>query len=318
MKSNSILSDIIRTVGYEVPYDASCKRVLANKELLARTMKECIDDFKKCKIRDIVNKYIEGEPLISTEPVNADGIRDAGQITGMATEDKSLTEGTVTFDIKFAAFTPKGEKIIVNIEAQNKFNLEYLFKFRGGYYCARMVTSQNGTEFTHSEYHKIKRVYNIWICPYPTKDLLGTIVRKRNHMELEKNGKIEILDHDDLTTTILVCLGERSEEPTLTDLLEVALSNKIDPEEKIKILEEKYSIPMTIELEEEVVNMCNLSQGIKEEGIEIGIDIGDEKRIIISIENLMRTVNFSLEQAMYALDIPEADRAYYANAINGK
>jgi hypothetical protein len=63
-----------------------------------------------------------------------------------------------------------------------------------------------------------------------------------------------------------------------------------------------------------VNNMCNLSQGIKDEGRREG----DEKRIIISIENLMRTVNFSLEQAMYALDIPEADRAYYANAINGK
>jgi predicted transposase YdaD len=141
-------------------------------------------------------------------------------------------------------------------------------------------------------------------------------------VELDKNGNIEILEHDDLSTTILVCLGERSEEPTLTDLLEVALSNKIDPEEKIKILEEKYSIPMTIDLEEEVMNMCNLSQGIKEEGIEIGLERGlergHEERTIISIENLMRTVNFSLEQAMYALDIPEADRAYYANVINGK
>jgi hypothetical protein len=314
------LANTIRAVGYEVPYDASCKKLLAKKEFLARIMKDCIDDFKKCRISDIIRKYIEGEPQISTEPLNADErVRDAGQITGMATEDKSLTEGTVTFDIKFSAFTPKGEKIIINIEAQNKFNLEHLLKYRGSYYRARMVSSQHGTEFTNSEYHKLKRVYNIWICPYPTKDLRGTIVRKRNHMvELDKNGNIEILEHDDLSTTILVCLGERSEEPTLTDLLEVALSNKIDPEEKIKILEEKYSIPMTIDLEEEVVNMCNLSEGVKQIGREEGIEIGREENTIVSIENLMRTVNFSLEQAMYALDIPEADRAYYANAINGK
>jgi hypothetical protein len=309
-----------------VPYDTSCKKILAKKEFLARIMKDCIDDFKKCRIRDIIRKYIEGEPQISTEPLNADEIRDAGQIIGMATEDKSITEGTVTFDIKFSAFTPKGEKIIINIEAQNKFNLEYLLKYRGSYYRARMVSSQHGTEFTNSEYHKLKRVYNIWICPYPTNDLRGTIVRKRKHMELERdNGIIETTEYDGLTTTILVCLGERSEEPTLTDLLEVALSNKIDPEEKIKILEEKYSIPMTIELEEEVMNMCNLSQGVKEEGrregiaegIELGRAEGREEKALL-IENLMETLKLSMQQAMDALKIPDADRLYYANAIKEK
>jgi predicted transposase YdaD len=117
-------------------------------------------------------------------------------------------------------------------------------------------------------------------------------------------------------------------------LLEVALSNKIDPEEKMKILEEKYSIPMTVDLEEEIVNMCNLSEGVRDEGIEIGLERGraegreegraeglaegDEKRIIISIENLMKNLKLSFDQAMNALGIPETDRAYYANAINEK
>jgi hypothetical protein len=275
MKSNSILSETIRAVGYEVPYDSSCKKLLANKELLARTMKDCIDDFKPCRIKDIIEKYIEGDPLISTEPVNADGkIRDAGQITGMTTEDKSLTEGTVTFDIKFAAFTPKGEKVIINIEAQNDFNPGYLLEDRAGYYCARMVVAQNGTEFKHSEYGKIKRVYSIFICPYPKKDLRGTITRFPQVREITKGNEVRTLEHNSLMSVVLVGLGERSEEPTITDLLEVALSNKIDPEEKIKILEEKYSIPMTIELEEEVVNMCNLSEGVRDEGIEIGLERG--------------------------------------------
>jgi hypothetical protein len=138
-------------------------------------------------------------------------------------------------------------------------------------------------------------------------------------MELERdNGIIETTEYDGLTSTILVCLGKRSEEATLTDLLEVALSNKIDPEEKIRILEEKYSIPMTIELEEEVMNMCNLSQGIKDEGIEIGLERGREENTIVSVENLMETLKLSMQQAMDALKIPEAKRAYYANAINSK
>jgi hypothetical protein len=32
----------------------------------------------------------------------------------------------------------------------------------------------------------------------------------------------------------------------------------------------------------------------------------------------METLKLSLEQAMYALKIPEADRAYYLNTLNGK
>jgi hypothetical protein len=279
-------------------------------------MKTCIHDFKKCKIKDIIEKYIEGEPLISKEPVHADEkVRDAGQITGMTTEDKSLTEGTVTFDIKFAAFTPKGEKIIVNIEAQNRFHFDNLLKYRGGYYCSRMVSSQNGTEFTHSEYHKIKRVYNIFICPYPTRELRGTIIKLRNFIDFEREDEvIETTEYDGLMSTILVCLGKRSEKATLTDLLEVALSNKIDPEEKIKILEEKYSIPMTVDLEEEIVNMCNLSEGVRDEGIEIGL----KNATLASIKSLMKNLKISIDQAMNTLDIPDADRAYYANAINGK
>jgi hypothetical protein len=46
--------------------------------------------------------------------------------------------------------------------------------------------------------------------------------------------------------------------------------------------------------------------------------MGHEERIIISVKNLMETLKLSMQQAMDALKIPEADRAYYANAINGK
>jgi hypothetical protein len=193
---------------------------------------------------------------------------------------------------------------------------------RAGYYCARMVVAQHGTEFTHSEYHKIKRVYSIFICPYPKKELRGTITEFPQVRKISNGEEVKILEHNSLMSVVLIGLGKRSEEATLTDLLEVVLSNKIDPTEKIKILEEKYSIPMTIELEEEVVNMCNLSKGVKDEGIKIGmkrgLERGREERTIVSIKNLMETLKLSMQQAMDALKIPEADRAYYANAINGK
>jgi predicted transposase YdaD len=69
-------------------------------------------------------------------------------------------------------------------------------------------------------------------------------------------------------------------------------------------------------------NMCNLSEGVKNEGIKIGLELGREEgrkeRTIVSVKSLMKNLKLSIDQAMNALDIPEADRAYYANAINGK
>jgi predicted transposase YdaD len=108
----------------------------------------------------------------------------------------------------------------------------------------------------------------------------------------------------------------------LINMLEVLLSNDIDPSDKKEILENEFSIPMSITLEEEVLNMCNLSQGVKNKGIQIGRAEGRTEGIkegtLASIKNLMETMKLSIQQAMDALKIPEADRAYYVNAINGK
>ena len=45
--------------------------------------------------------------------------------------------------------------------------------------------------------------------------------------------------------------------------------------EKKKILEEEFGVAMNEELEREVLVMCNLSQGVKAEGREEGINIGE-------------------------------------------
>jgi hypothetical protein len=64
--------------------------------------------------------------------------------------------------------------------------------------------------------------------------------------------------------------------------------------------------------------MCDLSEGVRDEGIEIGLERGVKVGNLASIKNLMETMNWSLQQAMNALKIPEVDRLYYANAINGE
>ena len=65
MKKENILAKRITTAKTLSSYDEACKRLLANKQILAWIMKTCVNEFHNCSIEDIVEKYIEGTPEIS-------------------------------------------------------------------------------------------------------------------------------------------------------------------------------------------------------------------------------------------------------------
>ena len=86
-----------------IAYDASCKRLLSEKRILAWIMKYCVSECSEMDIDDIV-RCIEA-PEISSVPVFSDET-NAPRINGMNTVESSRYEGTVTFDLRFAASIP--------------------------------------------------------------------------------------------------------------------------------------------------------------------------------------------------------------------
>lgn len=95
-------------------------------------MKSCLWEYMDCEINEIAEKYIEEKPQIGEIPVAPDERQSAPVIQGTGVEDTTITEGTVTFDIRFTAAVPSDyessgspdrEKIglILNVEAQNQF-----------------------------------------------------------------------------------------------------------------------------------------------------------------------------------------------------
>lgn len=72
-------------------------------------------------------------------------------------------------------------------------------------------------------------------------------------------------------------------------------------------IQEEFGIKMTQELEREVSEMCNLSEGVEQKGI--------AKGITASIRNLMESMGWSIEQAMDALQIPTEERNGYLNML---
>ena len=119
----------------------------------------------------------------------------------------------------------------------------------------------------------------------------------------------------DLLTVVMICLGHAEDDnyTGILKLLDVLLSSEKEAEEKKKILQEDFDIAMTKTLESEVSAMCNLSKGVEERGIAIGMETGT----LNAIRNLMETLKLTAEQAMEALKVPKEEKVKYAGMLKG-
>ena len=131
----------------------------------------------------------------------------------------------------------------------------------------------------------------------------------------EKNlvGTVEEpVENYDLMTAVMICLGgpANRSEPDVLRLLDVLFSSETGADEKRHILQQDFDIPMTQSLGRTVDVMCNLSKGVWEKGQSDGI--------LVSIKNLMETTGWPVEQVMFALGVPEADRSKYLDTFNGQ
>lgn len=273
---NELAGDIGLAAG-KSQYDAQCKRVLANKVILAWILKYTVKEFRSMSIRQI-KKCIGNDILISkvrVEPGNTN-VPEPEKIIGESEEDKVPGEGGINFDIRFSVYLPeKNEKIkmLINVEAQKDFHPGYGIPSRGVFYAARMISAQKGIEFSGSDYDKIKKVYSIWIC-MNAPDYIGNAVSEYSILKTDHiPGIPDQKSAYDKISVVQICLNPKSEKGNrLTEMLNVLLSTKMKVDEKIKILEEDFQIPMEREMGKELNQMCNLSDYVEEIGIKKGIE----------------------------------------------
>ncbi len=93
-------------------------------------------------------------------------------------------------------------------------------------------------------------------------------------------------------------LPEHDEQYELHRLLGALLSRELTIDEKLNIIGNEYDIPVEEDFRKDVNVMCNLSQGIKEDGIAIG-----EARFVIR----MYKNGFTAEQIAAAVDMAVKD-----------
>ena len=116
-------------------YDASAKRLLGQKIILAHILIRVVEEFKGMDA-DTVASLIEGEPYISQIPVepglmNKEAVdaRTGERIVGLNTESSEIDEGKIYFDIIFYVRMRDGlAKMIINLEASQTMMAEQKLK----------------------------------------------------------------------------------------------------------------------------------------------------------------------------------------------
>ena len=281
------LLPILSQTEYEAKYDAAAKKLLSNKIVLAHILQGCVEEYQDYSIDDIAEKYIEEQPEVSSIGVHKDESNQRkilSQIRGSATEDVLQTEGKITYDIRFAAIAPSRKakreiRLLLNVEAQNRFYPGYHLIKRSVYYGCRMISSQYGSVFTGADYDKIEKVYSIWICTEVPAKFKDTITRYALQPEVLVGNQSEKQCYYDLMAVVMVCLGDEDAACSsgLLRFLKVLFSTEKSAEEKKEILHREFGIGEMQELEGAVEDMCNLSQGVLRKGMERGIERGREQ-----------------------------------------
>ncbi len=130
----------------------------------------------------------------------------------------------------------------------------------------------------------------------------------------------------DLLTAVMVCLGkEDTPSPTRAlRLLNVLPDRETASEVKKQVMEEEFHLPMTDGLQSEVNMMCNLSQGVLEDGIRIGRaegraegrDEGRAERGLEAVRAVAESLGVPYEKAMDILKITDqTERQRYLDQL---
>ena len=304
---NTELKSEVMATDRDAQYDNSAKRLIAHKIILARILVKTVEEFKGMDPLEVA-ALIEGLPYISAVPVepgltNAVHFQNGQRLVGFNTENQELNEGLVRFDIVFYVRMKDGlSQIIINVEAQKDEPGEYEILNRAVFYVSRLISSQKERDFENSSYDDIKCVYSIWICMNMEENTMG-------HIHLTKEdliGSYEWKGNLDLLNIIMIGLAkelpEHDETYELHRLLGALLSRELTVDEKLDIIGKEYDIPLEENFRKDMSTMCNLSQGVKEEGIAIGRAEGEAGLITkmykngLSIELIASATDKTIEE----------------------
>lgn len=161
-------------------------------------------------------------------------------------------------------------------------------------------------EFTAQKYNDIKKVYSIWICMNEPDNTMEKIyLTKKDFI-----GKSRWKDMYEIINVVIIRLAETldlQKEHELHRLLGALFLPELDVSEKSNMLEQEFDIQMEGNRKELLEAMCNLGQGIKEQGVAQGVVQGIEQGRKKEVFDSVRDGDYSVERGAEKLKLSVAE-----------
>lgn len=293
-------------------YDKAAKELLATRSILAPVLQETVAEFRGLSLETIARDCIEQDPWISEVPVEPGRTnrrfrrRATRKLRGLATEQSERDEGYITFDLLFYARVPgTGERIkfLINIEAQRQ-DTNYSLLKRAIFYASRLISSQKERDFTGQDYDSICKVYTIWLCFYLPEGEESSMTHYELHEVNDIGSHREEKENYDLINVTTVHIGEDENPAKLLRFLRLVFFSRLSEEMIERKLEQDFGVKTDEDARKGLTNMCNLSEGIKEEGRAEGRAEGEARTWVASVRNIMKNMKLTAQQAVEAVAVP--------------
>ena len=311
MERNTIFYEALETAGLKAQYDGHVKKLLSFRQVISQILTRTLAEYEGYTPQEAA-RWIEPETIPDLEEKEECSETEEDFMVGRSEVSEKPGEGSTIYDLRFQIQTPepagRRSELLVNLEAQKKFWMQYRIVTRGIFYAAKMLTEQYGRYFSHSSYQKLRKVYSIWICMNAPDNVGNAMVEYK----ISKNDRIgnvpeEVKSYDKLSV-ILICLNTKKgpgEEGNLHHFLNVLLSPVLKPEEKAEIFSRVYGIRMEKEIRKELEGMCNLGEAIEEEAMKRGRKEGKREgraeSLVKSVESAMKSFHVDLRTACEGL-----------------
>ena len=197
--------------------DQASKSIVADRQILARIVKNCVPEAKRFSIEEL-EQLIPANLTIGKVPVERDpAAADPGVVRQENTEDGTIREGTVHFDILFTLELPGSKSpilLIINVEVQNRRDLPYPLERRAEIYAARLVSRQG------TDYANCSKVYSIWLVSGPQKKTEeNTIKRYVTAEKLPDGTYADAPEGAQISEVMFLNLGDPGDEKLKSEFL---------------------------------------------------------------------------------------------------
>ncbi len=236
--------------------------------MLARLLKDCLPEFDGFSVQDIERDFLLSPSPNPSAPHSAANTPDGSSyvmepsdtqscetldelVQSLSTDFLLPYVGKAVLDFVFRVKLPSSKAsgaVIVNIEPQDNWNPSYSLMARAAFYCAHLLSTQQGTEFERSHYKNLKKVYSIWVLTHPPRALKGTITRTDVQWK-PVVGEAEyaigrLLGTFDYSPAAVVGLNgyDMGEYGCVIPLLDALLSKDMETDQRLHIIRDEYRI----------------------------------------------------------------------------